>query len=315
MADLIVDFLKRCRELDKEYAYTSTAGIWFRGQGNACPPRPSALRKKFLDKAHVWVSAHANELERRTRWMTDMAIDRMLDDHNLAGYFVEQIANSRFRREASPFFEDPEDLRMVYMQARHSDLPSRLLDWTTNPLTALFFAATHKPGEDGVVFVFNPTDYYYYTILRPSSSRPEVTDGTPTPVTDSHAAFREQLPSLFDPDALQTHRPADGPDSVYADYHSANRLPVPETNLKKVLPILPTHLFPRLTAQHSCFTFHPPSADRGVPEEQILERITVPADAKEETLRGLRLLGISESTAWPDVDGTARAIRSSLGLP
>ena len=52
---------------------------------------------------------------------------------------------------------NPEDNYNCLSLAQHYGLPTRLLDWSTNPLMALFFAVdTHKPHSP-VVWIFDPT--------------------------------------------------------------------------------------------------------------------------------------------------------------
>lgn len=84
-------------------------------------------------------------------------IARLSDDVNDLRDFEKKIF-SEFKRKCLPYLKSPItnewDLLAI---AQHFSLPTRLLDWTENPLTALWFACQHDipKNENGVVWMFD----------------------------------------------------------------------------------------------------------------------------------------------------------------
>ncbi|WP_288379821.1 FRG domain-containing protein [uncultured Massilia sp.] len=63
-----------------------------------------------------------------------------------------------FRGSSVPYIADRNRTMLdVMSQAQHHGIPTRLMDWTTNPLVALYFAVKSvKTETDGVVYVAPP---------------------------------------------------------------------------------------------------------------------------------------------------------------
>jgi hypothetical protein len=106
---------------------TRTNGTWlFRGQaGKKWPLSPSAGRDQCVGSAGY----------------------RRADEYNLLKDFVREA-----KRYVESGFSELEWLAL----AQHHGLPTRLLDWSTNPLVAAWFACEKEENtDDGVVHMIN----------------------------------------------------------------------------------------------------------------------------------------------------------------
>jgi hypothetical protein len=126
----------------------------------------------------------------------------------------------RFRREAALYLPTDSTLVDIYFAARHHGLPTRLFDWSTNALAALFFAVCEQPEKDGAVFLLHPRG-----ALAPKGPM-DVRDPTVTAAIDK----------------------------VFHDQENIDR------SRSVVIPILPDARVGRMLQQGSCFTLHPPGS-------------------------------------------------------
>jgi hypothetical protein len=75
---------------------------------------------------------------------------------------AEKILLKLFKQKAYPFVKDYEDDLALLSIAQHHGLPTRLLDWSKNPLVALYFAVKdpflpREEQEDSLLYVYIPT--------------------------------------------------------------------------------------------------------------------------------------------------------------
>lgn len=181
---------------------------------------------------------------------------------------------NRFKQDASiilPHQPKGEFEWMFLMQ--HYGVPTRLLDWSESPLTALYFAIHNYPDRPGALWVLLPTE-----LNKKSNYRPD---------------FEFEVPS-------------------FEDEHLKNYLPstIAKESKSKLFPMaaIAPRNSPRMQAQQGVFTIshrenlsiENVGAD-GNPRDHIWKYV-IPAVAKPTFIKELKWLGINRFQLFPELE-------------
>lgn len=247
-------YLERVETLQKKAGHP----LWFRGTGVATHQLvPSLYRHPSLSS-----SADLQDLERQLM--------------------------ARFRQRSLPYHSrDLSDDWGALFFMQHYGVPTRLLDWTENPLTGLHFALMPAPlmpvpkqkikySHAAAVWILDPVIWNRTALMHVSY--------TGEPLTAGDDALRGYSPQST-PVETTTH-----PVALYGAHNSV-----------------------RIVAQQGVFTIF--GTDRtpmerfvrnGTFPSNALSRIVLPAGRIRSMRASLLNQGITESTIFPDLEGLAR---------
>jgi hypothetical protein len=255
------DFLAGIGQWRRRYmdARVSSDSIWYRGHSDVdFNLEPGVYRDNFTRASRS-------------------APGRSAEDRRM---HLEKEINSEFKRRSTVFFEQSISLVDLYFIQQHHGLPTRLLDWTTNALAALFFAAVDQPESDGAVLIMDARR------VLPKPPRSAADDFPRTVVSSRHPYVQATIRELYWGEPCR--------------YRSM------------VLPVLPDLRTGRIFQQSSCFTLHM----RGQPKlkNPTLQTFIVPKQHKARLVRELRQLNVNRFTVYFDLDNLSSDIREMFDL-
>lgn len=172
--------------------------------------------------------------------------------------------------------------------AQHVGLPTRLLDWTESALFAAHFALRES---DPVVWMLDPIALNAISVTEPQAAT--VANELPLPWHQSATPNVVNIGSINIRGAWE---------------HDNVGVPFP-------VAFVPTHVHPRMAAQRSRFTVWGilKVSLQEMADATLLRRFALDPQQRASMQADLRMLGVQEASAFPDLDGLARELEHRFG--
>lgn len=223
-----------------------------------------------------------------------MIENKTIENEKYTAWVAERYILKDFIAEARGYIKDisSDDYYRWSEYAQHYGVPTRYLDWTSNPLVALYFACKNNETKNSCVWLLHLKNYIRFSgfqKIKKKENRLKYTLGE----------VINQL--IMDEEII------DYP-IVYKPYYIDNRMSAQSSffmvwgNKSDSLDAL----IPPENYMHYNKQFEPVKVYGKDQEQHVVLKLNINSDRKLPFLRELDMMGINEKTLFPGLDGIGR---------
>lgn len=205
-----------------------------------------------------------------------------------------------FIQEASAYVNNiPADDYVRWAElAQHYGVPTRFLDWTENPLVALYFACESNSSKDAVVWIIHKINFTYYANGKDKTRIPKTNEENILDLLTTSPQNKEKYGTLYKSPLIYTPYYFDIRMSAQASWFM-----VWGTEQKPLETMFEDSNYMRVK--------RPEVNVRSVgksTENQFICKVLIHASDKQKIVRQLDYTGVNAKALFPGLDGVGRHI-------
>jgi hypothetical protein len=244
--------------------------------------------QEFMDLT-IELDGWAFRGQQDARWQLQSSLSRYLSafvPDRSAWRIQEQRAIRIFRRKAHNYLSDvralSDDLRCLGLMQHHG-APTRLLDFTKSPFVAAFFAL-ERAVSNAAVFAVNT---------------PALWTDRAVPISAPHLV-REMIDPRLAGNFEKFYLSDENPVMWFGEPAEMDQRLIAQAGTF-VLPGLLRQSLDMILDQYTC-------------SDELLRKIVLPPDLRDEAMRSLYRMNITNASLFPDLEGLARSIALELEI-
>lgn len=193
-----------------------------------------------------------------------------------------------FNRSAVLYLPQQMDFTSMAILAQHHGVPTRFLDWTYNPLVALYFAVRKlDESVDAKIYIAKNKMYLYQTDIK----------------------YEKYI--LYEDNNLTDEFRKSEDNNIKGKFYEYQKFIMKQAGIiKSICSFVPAYMNPRMSAQASVFTFHPDPFTPITEANGLVGEFLIPRDKKREIKNALDRCGVHEFSLFPGLDGLGQWVKS-----